>query len=250
MRPATAPNASGTRPEFDRGVRLGAVAALALAACGRELPAPSAAVASAAASGAEQSAASGVAAGPKVVFLGDSITAGLHLSADLAYPAVLQRRLAAAGTPFELVNAGVSGDTSAGGLSRLDWLLKQDPAWVVLALGGNDGLRGLPLETIEENLRAIVERARGAGAGVLLLGMRMPVNYGEDYTQGFAELYERIAADSGVPFVPFYIEGVGGVPELNLSDGLHPTAEGHERIADNLAGVLGELLGAAPVASE
>ncbi len=180
--------------------------------------------------------------GPKVVFLGDSLTAGLHVDAREAYPAVLQRRLTAEGLPFELVNAGVSGDTTAGGLRRLDWLLKQGPDALVVALGGNDGLRGTPLETVEENLRAIVTRVQAAGAEVLLLGMRLPPNYGPAYTDGFQAVYERVAREAEVEFVPFYIDGVGGVPELNHPDGIHPLPEGHERIADNLEPALRALV--------
>jgi acyl-CoA thioesterase-1 len=180
--------------------------------------------------------------GPVVVFLGDSLSAGLHLPADEAFPVVLQERLATDGVPFRLINAGVSGDTTAGGLRRIDWLLRHEPDWVVVELGGNDGLRGTPVETIEANLRAIVGRAQEAGAKVLLCGMRLPPNYGADYVTAFASLFERVAADEELPFVPFLLEGVAGVPELNLPDQLHPTAEGHRRIADNLAPILSELL--------
>lgn len=177
---------------------------------------------------------------PVVVFLGDSISAGLHLPAERAFPAVLQRRAATEGLPFELINAGVSGDTSAGGLSRVDWLLRQEPDLVVLELGGNDGLRGQPLESIEKNLAGIIERVRGAGAEVLLLGMRLPTSYGAEYGEGFAALYPRLAEEEEVPFVPFFMEGVGGNPELNLPDELHPSIAGHELLAEN---VLPELLG-------
>ncbi len=180
--------------------------------------------------------------GPLVLFLGDSLSAGLHLAQQDAFPAVLQRLLAAQGISFRLLNAGVSGDTTAGGLRRLDWLLQREPEWVVVELGANDGLRGVALESIEANLRAIVEKARAAGANVLLLGMRLPPNYGRAYTSGFEALFERVAHDLDLPFVPFFLEGVGGASELNLSDGIHPTAEGHRILAENLAPVLRELL--------
>jgi acyl-CoA thioesterase-1 len=180
--------------------------------------------------------------GPLVLFLGDSIAAGLDLAADDAFPAVLQRELAAVGVPFRLINAGVSGDTTAGGLRRLDWLLKQDPDWVVVELGGNDGLRGLPLASIEASLDAIVAKAQASGARVWLLGTYLPPNYGADYTAAFAALQRRVAEARGVAFVPFFLEGVGGVPEMNQSDGLHPTAEGQREIARRLAPVLRELL--------
>ncbi len=180
--------------------------------------------------------------GPLVLFLGDSLSAGLHLPQEDAFPAVLQRLLAAQGVPFRMLNAGVSGDTTAGGLRRLDWLLKQEPEWVVVELGANDGLRGVTLHSIEANLRAIVEKAHEGGARVLLLGMRLPPNYGREYTSGFEGLFERVARDLELPFVPFFLEGVGGSSELNLSDGIHPTAEGHRVLAENLAPVLRELL--------
>ena len=180
--------------------------------------------------------------GPLVVFLGDSIAAGLHLSKDEAFPAVLQRQLATSGAPFRLLNAGVSGDTSAGGLRRLDWLLKQDPDGMVVELGNNDGLRGQALETIEANLRAILQRLADEAVPTLLLGGEMPPNYGEEYTAGFRELFAKLAREFDVAFVPFFLEGVGGVAELNLPDGLHPTAEGHEHIAEKLNGAMREFV--------
>ena len=173
-------------------------------------------------------------AGPRVVFLGDSLSAGLHLAADQAFPAVLQQKLRAEGVPFQLSNAGVSGDTSAGGLRRVYWVLRQKPAFVVVELGANDGLRGVPLASIEQNLRAIVAKIKAHGARVMLLGMRLPPNAGADYADGFAAIYPRIAEAEQVAYVPFFMDGVAGVPELNLEDGLHPTAEGHVRIAETL----------------
>jgi acyl-CoA thioesterase-1 len=170
---------------------------------------------------------------PLVVFLGDSISAGLHLPESDAFPAVAQRDLARSGHPFRLVNAGVSGDTSAGGLRRVDWVLKQKPDVLVLELGANDGLRGEPVEGIEQNLRGIIQRTREAGVKVLLLGMRLPTNY-SDYAPEFDSIYPRIAQDMNVPFVPYFMEKVGGVPELTLGDGLHPTAAGHEILAANV----------------
>jgi acyl-CoA thioesterase-1 len=179
-------------------------------------------------------AAAEVALGPKVVFLGDSLSAGAHLGAEQAFPAVLHQKLVAQGIPFQLANAGVSGDTSAGGLRRVDWILRAKPAFVVVELGANDGLRGLPLAGIEQNLRAIIAKIKAYGARVMLLGIRLPPSVGADYTRDFEAIYARIAADSQVAFVPFFMEGVAGVPELNLPDGLHPTAEGHARIAEKL----------------
>ena len=182
------------------------------------------------------------ASGPLVVFLGDSLTAGLGLAEDQAYPARVAARLAARGTPVRVVNAGVSGDTSAGGLARLDWLLSQRPDIIVLGLGGNDGLRGLPLADSEKNLRDIIRRSRAAGARVLLLGMQIPPNYGPDYAGGFKAMYPRIAKDLNVPLMPFLLEGVGGIPDLNQADGIHPTAEGQEKVAENVVPYLTKLL--------
>jgi acyl-CoA thioesterase-1 len=170
------------------------------------------------------------AAGPRVVFLGDSLTAGLGLAVDDAFPAQLGRALAAEGLPATIVNAGVSGDTSAGGLRRLDWLLGQKPDILVLGLGANDMLRGLPPADCAANLRAIVDKARAAGADVLLLGMRANPTLGPDYVAAFDAIYPALAAPPGVTLVPFLLEGVAGEPALNQADGLHPTTEGHARI--------------------
>ena len=170
----------------------------------------------------------------RVVFLGDSLTAGLGVDADEAFPALVGEMLKSDGRPVEVVNAGVSGDTTAGGLRRLDWILRQKPDVVVVGLGGNDGLRGLKLEASEENLRSIIGKSRDAGATVLLLGMMIPPNYGPEYTTQFRDLYPRLARDLNVALVPFVLEGVGGEARLNQPDGIHPTAEGHRIIAANL----------------
>jgi acyl-CoA thioesterase I len=167
---------------------------------------------------------------PLVVFLGDSLTAGLGLNEDEAYPAVVERELRKEGKDVRILNAGVSGDTTAGGLSRLGWLLGQKPGVVVVALGANDGLRALPLEETEKNLREIIRRAKEAGAHVLLLGMRIPPNYGP-YADDFAAMYPRLAEEMDVPLVPFLLEGVGGDRALNQADGIHPTAKGQEIMA-------------------
>lgn len=171
---------------------------------------------------------------PKVAFLGDSITAGLHLPADQAFPDVVQRLLAERGLPTKVVRAGVSGDTSAGGLSRIDWVLRSKPNVVVIELGGNDGLRGKAVGDIAANLRAIVERVRAAGAAPVLVGMQMPGNYGLAYTGAFQRLYEDLAEDLDVSLVPRFMEKVGGRPEFNLPDLLHPNAKGHAVLAEEL----------------
>ena len=179
---------------------------------------------------------------PLVVFLGDSLTAGLGLPVDQAFPAVVAAELARRGKPIRAVNAGVSGDTTAGGLRRAEWVLSQRPAVVVLALGANDGLRGLPLAEAERNLRAIVGRARTAGAKVLLCGMLIPTSYGPEYQEGFGALFPRVAKSEGLPLVPFLLEGVAGRKELNLEDGIHPHAGGQRLLAANVLPPLVPLL--------
>ncbi|MBL8114596.1 MAG: arylesterase [Acidobacteria bacterium] len=181
---------------------------------------------------------------PLVVFLGDSLTAGLGLAEAQAYPALVARELAAKGTPIRVVNAGVSGDTSAGGLRRADWVLKQKPQILVLALGANDGLRGVPVEDTEKNLRAIVAKGKAAGARVLFCGILVPTNYGPDYSKRFAEMFPRVARDTGVAFLPFLLEGVAGKPELNQRDGVHPNAKGQEILAKSMIQALQPLLSA------
>ena len=178
---------------------------------------------------------------PVVAFLGDSIGAGLHLAEHQAFPAVLARRMAEEGLAFRLVNASESGRTTAGALTALDWVFRSEPDVVVLEIGGNDGLRGIDLETVEANLRSLIETSRERGARVLLLGVRMPPNYGS-YAASFDALYPRLASEYGLAFVPYFMEGVGGVPEQNLPDGLHPTPQGHEHLADTVEETLRSLL--------
>jgi acyl-CoA thioesterase-1 len=169
-----------------------------------------------------------------IVAFGDSLTAGLGLNPEEAYPALLEARLAQEGYDYRVVNAGVSGDTSAGGLRRIDWALKLGPEIVIVALGANDGLRGLPPTAMRDNLLAIVQRARSAGAKVLLAGMRVPPNYGTDYTRDFAKVFADVAQATGMPLMPFLLEGVAGESRLNLPDGIHPNAEGQRRIAERV----------------
>jgi acyl-CoA thioesterase-1 len=169
-----------------------------------------------------------------IVALGDSLTAGLGVSPDEAYPAVLEARLRRDGFEYRVVNAGVSGDTSAGGLRRIDWVLKLRPDVVIVALGANDGLRGQPPDVLRGNLTRIVERARVAGARVLLAGMRVPPNYGVEYARAFAGVYPGVARATGAALAPFLLDGVAGDARLNQPDGIHPTAEGQRVIAERL----------------
>jgi len=179
---------------------------------------------------------------PKVAVLGDSLAAGLGLAEDEAFPAQLAARFAERGVPFALANAGLSGDTSAGGLRRVDWLLAQHPTVVVVELGANDGLRGRPLPELEQNLLAILRKITDAGACPVLLGMVLPPSLGQDYTEAFAAVYARIAAQTNVIWVPYFMKGVAGVPALNLEDGLHPTTQGQRLLADNVAPALSRAL--------
>jgi acyl-CoA thioesterase-1 len=166
-----------------------------------------------------------------IVCLGDSITAGLGLSEEEAYPALVQALARQDGLDWRLVNAGVSGDTTAGGLRRIDWLVKGSPDLVLVALGANDGLRGLPVAVSKANLLAIIDRLRAAKVQVALAGMFLPMNYGEDYRTAFAAIFPALAAENRIPLLPFLLEGVGGKPELNQADGIHPTAAGQRLIA-------------------
>jgi acyl-CoA thioesterase-1 len=173
--------------------------------------------------------------GPLVAFLGDSLTSGWRLSTSEAYPAILGRLLREKGRPVRVLNAGVSGETATEGARRLSDVLGRKPDVLVVALGINDGLRGLPLEATESALRRILEEARAAGALVLLVGMRVPPGlHGEDYARRFGDIYPRIAAEHKVPLVPFLLEGVAGRRELNYPDGLHPNAAGHARLAETV----------------
>ena len=175
---------------------------------------------------------------PKIVILGDSLTAGLGLPIAQAYPTLLQQKLDVAGLRYEVVNAGVSGDTSAGGLSRLDWSLQGDVRILVVALGGNDALRALPVEQLSANLAAIIERAQTRGISVILAGMEAPTNWGRDYDVSFHKVYPTLAARFHVPLVPFLLQGVAGDDVLNQPDGIHPTAAGARIVADNVWAVL------------
>lgn len=166
------------------------------------------------------------AARPRIVFLGDSLTAGYGLERSQSVPSLIQARLDAGGYSYEVVNAGVSGDTSAGGLSRLDWSLEGDVAVLVVELGANDGLRGLPVDAMKRNLDEIIRRAKARGITVLLTGMEAPPNYGAAYTTEFRQVFADLARQHQVAFIPFYLEGVAGMPALNIADGMHPNPAG------------------------
>jgi acyl-CoA thioesterase-1 len=173
-----------------------------------------------------------------VVVLGDSLTAGLGLAPDQAYPVLLQQRVDAAELGYEVVNAGVSGDTSAGALRRLDWSLEGDVRVLIVALGGNDGLRGLPVEQLRRNLSDIIKRAQTQRIVVILAGMEAPPNFGRAYTDQFREVYPSLAKEYGIARIPFLLQGVAGIEPLNQPDGLHPTAAGARIVADNVWDVL------------
>jgi acyl-CoA thioesterase-1 len=177
-----------------------------------------------------------------IVALGDSLTAGLGVAADEAYPARLEARLAREGYAYRVVNAGVSGDTTAGGLRRVDWVLRAKPEIAIVALGANDGLRAQSPQAMRENLTAIVKRLQAAGARVLLVGMRLPPNYGADYTAQFQAVFPEVARSTGAAFMPFLLDGVAADTRLNQPDGIHPTAAGYQVIADRLWPYLRPLL--------
>lgn len=177
---------------------------------------------------------------PKIVVLGDSLTAGLGLVAETqSFPARLQEKLKAAGYDWEVANAGVSGDTSAAGLQRLDWALEQGNVRIlILELGANDGLRGLPVSEMKKNLAAIIERAQQKQIAVLLAGMEAPPNYGPEYVVSFRQVYRDLAKQYNVTLLPFLLDKVAGVPALNQADGIHPNVQGAAIVADNVWTVL------------
>ena len=177
-----------------------------------------------------------------IVAFGDSLTAGLGVPADQAYPALLAAKLKAEGYPYRVINAGVSGDTTAGGLRRLDWALRLAPEIVIVELGINDALRGQDLATVRANLDQIVARFQASGVRVLIAGMKLPPNYGLRYTNEFQRLYEDVAKQRRAALMPFFLDGVGGNPRLNQPDGIHPTAEGYRIIVDRLWPYLRPLL--------
>jgi acyl-CoA thioesterase-1 len=169
-----------------------------------------------------------------VVFLGDSLTAGLGVQPTEAFPALVGEKIRAAGLPYEVENAGLSGDTSAGGLRRIDWLLQRRIDLLVVELGANDGLRGLDLKSMKANLQAIIDKAKAKNSQVkiVLAGMQVPPNLGAEYTAGFQRVFNELARDNNATLIPFLLEGVGGHRELNQQDLIHPSPAGHRVIAD------------------
>lgn len=170
---------------------------------------------------------------PRIVFLGDSLTAGYGLSPEEAYPALITQKLKNASLPYEVVAAGLSGETSAGGLRRVNWILQKPASILVIALGSNDGLRGIDPADTRKNLQGIIDAARSKHPNIriVLAGMQMPPNLGEAYTSAFQSIFPEIAESSGVALIPFLLEEVGGNPQLNIEDGIHPNAEGHKILA-------------------
>jgi acyl-CoA thioesterase-1 len=227
--------------------RLGALVALAavgpgLAACRGEREAARRPAAAAEAEPIGAAAPGGAAR--TVLFLGTSLTAGYGLDPEQAYPVLIQRKLDEESLPYRVVNAGLSGESSAGALRRLDWLLRQPFDVLVLETGANDMLRGADLDSLEANLQAIIDRvhAQRPGAEIVLVGMRAPPNMGLAYASRFRSLYPELAERNDLPLVPFLLDGVAGRPELNLPDAIHPNAQGQERVAENVWRVLDEVL--------
>ena len=184
------------------------------------------------------------AASKVILFFGDSLTAGYGIDPDQAFPAVIQQKINKRGWNFEVVSAGVSGETTAGGLRRIDWVLQRPIDVFVLELGANDGLRGLPLDNAQKNLQAIMDRVKNKYPQVklILAGMQLPPNLGKEYSSRFRLLFPDLARQNGAVLIPFLLDGVGGVPTLNLPDGIHPTPLGHARVADNVWRVLEPVL--------
>lgn len=172
----------------------------------------------------------------RIVFFGDSITAGYGIPIESAFPALIQKKIEEAGLNYQVVNAGLSGETTAGGLNRIDWILRSKPDVFVLELGGNDGLRGLSMEESEKNLKAMIDNVRRANpkAEIILAGMQIPPNLGQEYTSKFKLLFPNVAKEMNTKLIPFLLEGVGGDPKLNLSDGIHPNQKGHEIVAETV----------------
>lgn len=179
-----------------------------------------------------------------ILFYGNSITAGYQLDLEQAFPALIQKRVDSLKLNYRAINAGLSGETTAGGLSRIDWVLRTVPDIFVLELGANDGLRGLPLDETSKNLQAILNKVKKENSEVkiIIAGMMVPPNLGVDYSKDFQQVFSGIADENNATLIPFVLDGVAGNPELNLSDGIHPTPEGHEIVAETVWKYLEPLL--------
>jgi acyl-CoA thioesterase-1 len=173
-----------------------------------------------------------------ILCLGDSLTEGYQLAKEEAYPALIEKELKKTHKDIKVINGGVSGATTASGLKRMDWYLKAKPEIMILALGANDGLRGLKLNVTEKNLSTVIEKAQERGIKVILAGMKMPTNMGESYRRDFESMYPKLAKKYSLSMIPFILEGVGGKPEYNLADGIHPNPKGHEIMAKTVLKVL------------
>ena len=180
----------------------------------------------------------------RIVFFGNSLTAGYGLTPDEAFPHWVQKKIDSLQLPYTVVNAGLSGETTSGGLARIDWILQQPVDIFILELGGNDGLRGIPLDLTAQNLQKILDHVRQKypSAKLVMAGMQIPPNLGTDYTARFRTIFKELATKNGIILIPFLLEGVGGNPELNQGDGLHPNAEGHKIVANNVWQVIGPVL--------
>ena len=178
-----------------------------------------------------------------ILFFGDSLTAGMGLDQENAFPAIIQEKIDSLGLEYLVINAGLSGETTASGKNRVSWVLNQNVDIFVLELGANDGLRGVPLEETRKNLQAIIDtvRAKNPETKIILTGMQIPPNMGKEYASGFRNIFPELAKKNDVYLVPFLLEDVGGNPELNQSDGIHPTAEGQKILAENVWDVLGPI---------
>ena len=180
-----------------------------------------------------------------VLFFGDSLTAGYGLEdPEAAFPYLIEQKIDSLQLPYKVVSAGLSGETSAGGKNRIDWLLKQQMDVFVLELGANDGLRGLDVQETERNLQSIIDQvqAKFPEAKIVVTGMMVPPSMGAKYANGFKEIFPRLAKKNNAAFIPFLLEGVGGVPDLNQADGIHPTVEGHKILAENVWSTLKDVL--------
>uniref|UniRef100_UPI004049A2B3 arylesterase n=1 Tax=Gelidibacter sp. TaxID=2018083 RepID=UPI004049A2B3 len=179
-----------------------------------------------------------------LLFFGDSLTAGMGLETEEAFPALIQQKIDSLNMPYQVINAGLSGETTAGGKNRITWVLNQTVDVFVLELGANDGLRGIPVSETRANLQAIIDivKAKNPNTKIILAGMQIPPNMGQDYTGEFKSIFPELASKNNIPLIPFLLENVAGIPDLNQPDGIHPTAEGHTIISETIWPVVKEVL--------